>query len=76
MARHYMDYFNLDYLKLTRAQRLRKLNSYAKLISEFQYDPENSEILVAASSTAKGHKIPEDEIRFVDMEYRENLCSF
>jgi Domain of unknown function (DUF6904) len=69
MARQYIDFLNIEYSKLTREQRLKKLNSYAKRISEYMYDQDHREIRNAVYDAAKEHNMPEDEVRFIGMEY-------
>lgn len=69
MAGQFVDLLNIEYTKLTREQRLKKLNSYAKRISEYQYDQEHSEIRNAVYEAAKKLNIPEDKVRFIGMEY-------
>jgi hypothetical protein len=73
MAGQFVDLLNIEYSKLTREQRLKKLNSYAKRISEYLNDQEYNEIRNAIYKAAKELNIPEDEVRFVGMEYPDSI---
>jgi len=73
MVGQFVDFLNIEYSKLTREQRLKKLNSYAKRISEYMNDQDHRELRNAVYDAAKEHNMPEDNVRFAGMEYPEDI---
>lgn len=73
MCGHYLDYRNLEYLKLDKEKRLKKLSTEAKRIIEYTLDPVHDRIQSEAQSMAKMYGCSPSELVNLDHEYPEEI---
>ncbi len=69
----YLDYLNIEYLKLDKAKRLKKLTNYAKRIAEFRRDEDYCQINEIVETAAKEYNCPVEDISLSLTEYPEEI---
>lgn len=74
MCGHYLDYINLEYLKLDKDKRLKKLTSYSKSIVEYLYAPVHERLLRDVKIAAEHYGCSPSELRMRDLEYPEDIA--
>ena len=70
---HYLDYINLEYLKLDREKRLKKLTSISKSIVEYIHDPVHERMNRDLKLAAEHYGCSPSELRMRDLEYPEDI---
>lgn len=71
MSGFFLDHHNLEFLKLNKEQRRKKLSTVAKRIAEHQYDPLHNKYKLEAEEAAKQYGCSPSNLRHPDLEYPE-----
>lgn len=73
MSGHYLDFINLDYLKLDKEQRQKKLSSLSKSIIKYTYDPIHEEMRHEAKVIAEQYGGSPADLVNPALEYPEEI---
>ena len=73
MCGHYLDYRNLEYLKLDKEKRLKKLSTEAKRIVQYTFDPVHDRMMSEAQSMAKIYGCSSSDLVNPAHEYPEEI---
>jgi hypothetical protein len=67
----FVDEQNIDWLKLSRESRVKKINSVTKRLAEFLFEPKHQMYAEQLARGAKEHQCDESDLRFPHLEYPE-----
>lgn len=69
----YVDMLNIEYINMTKEQRLKKLSHFARRIVEFRYDEEHNEIKNVVMKAAREYRCEPGAIELRGLEYPEEI---
>ena len=69
----YLDVLNINYMKMNKETRLKKLTSYAKRIAGYSADREHIEIERVVLDGANEYQCPKRDIKLEGVEYPDNI---
>ena len=73
ITHQYIDLLNIEFLKLDKESRLKKLNTFSKSIAEYRASADHEAIREVVEQAAKEHRCDRAEIRMESLEYPDEI---
>lgn len=73
MSGFYLDHHNIEFLKLDKKQRMKKLSTVAKRISEHRYDPLHDKYMREAKAAAEEYDCSPSDLIHPGLEYPDEI---